>query len=207
MNSLKSVQRRFVEQGEVEFRHGAKAVFWTLTMPPLAALCFWTVSIYIQEFVRGNFSRGDAAAAIGMSILLLTGGVMFLIGFVLMCLPSYHRNHRLRVTRAGVQMSGLRVPWQSVLGIEKYTVDPRGVVRHVRLRLLPTSAAEQVVWHDGSAVGQKLADAGNSSRELILFTSNLNVRPRTLRTFLKWVYEQECPAQHEFNFQTEGAHR
>lgn len=199
MNSMQSMQRRFLERGEVEIRRGIRRVLVMIFVSSLGALIAfagafvfkWTLENGVQDLWE-----------VGQ---LVFGGVIFLIGVgcvvahpLAPIAPYTRRLGRIRITREGIDTAGVLVPWYAVESAKTLISAGASFVEEVHIVLVPKHVAPQVVWSDGSKCGQWQADYSNERRELTLWHAELNVRPKTLAKFLMWA-RRECtgPLPHE----------
>ncbi|MEJ5928795.1 hypothetical protein WG915_09240 [Corynebacterium sp. H128] len=186
MNSLKNLQQRFTEQGEVNFGFGVRWWLKIMMCIPFGALCAGVAWVGIS-------GAESAAGHVWAALWGALGFLLFAVFLVTVFRRSYRDVHRMRVTRSGIEMAHVRVPWQMVAALSTFRVSYRRRTRnyHTEITLPPKSRVLQAVWDDGAAEGVKLATAANDSRMLRLFTHDLNVRHTTLLAFLKWA-RHEC---------------
>lgn len=184
MNSLNSVRRRFAASGEVVFKPGIKTAILGFFGGALALSCV-ALGIGVVATWSGDPYDIATAFAVAVGALALLGFGSFLaFGLVRLMRPSYRMGLRMRVTRAGIEMAGLRIPWRSIANFETHKVDPRGTTKWLDVELCGDVA------DDGSAAGQSLARTSNKLRRVILTTSYLNVRHGTLLKFLREVHSE-----------------
>ncbi|QGU03071.1 hypothetical protein CKALI_11125 [Corynebacterium kalinowskii] len=200
MNSLKSMQRRFRDIGEVVLTAGWRSTVFAFFGFGLGLAGLCSSALIFGRLVDSNVPVGERALSAVWAIFLGFSGLLFLIGAVMMLTGWHRRVHRLRVTRQGLHMAGLTVPWEGIYAAELHDF-PRGRFKNWRvlyLTLAPKNRATQVAWDDGSKNGQKLVESVNESRAVTFFTHVLNVRSKTLLKFVVWA-RRECagPLPHE----------
>ncbi|WP_156193399.1 hypothetical protein [Corynebacterium kalinowskii] len=109
----------------------------------------------------------------------------------------------MRVSRDGIEMAGIRIPWNAIeeinVFVERYG---RRRIYHTILQLSAQAAASQVAWDDGSEGGRRLAVAVNQDRSVIFFTGRMNVWVDTLQNFLKWAKLECTPNATDLRFES-----
>lgn len=193
MNSLKSMQRRFRENGEVVLTAGWRSTVLAVLGFGLGLTGLYACGLILGRLLDGTVPVGEGALSTLWAIFLGFSGLFLLVGAVMMLTGWHRRVHRLRVTRQGLHMAGLIVPWEMIYAAELHDL-PRGRLNTFRvlyLTLAPKNRATQVAWDDGSKNGQKLVESVNESRAVTFFTHVLNVRSKTLLKFVVWA-RREC---------------
>lgn len=193
MNTLSNLQQRYLDRGEVTLKPGTRNALFTLMVFGMVCFCLYAGSVLIQKHFAGSLQVDNPIGALLAAFLLIPFGIFGLIGCVFLLLRPFKRAFELRVTKDGLQMAGLQVPWWSIVAIESYYAGSRQFEKHVELTFVSEAQAPRVVSDDGSTSGAKLADTVNASRVVILDTQMLNVRSKTLVAFLRWVSNRESP--------------
>ncbi|QGU03068.1 hypothetical protein CKALI_11110 [Corynebacterium kalinowskii] len=186
MNSFRFLRRRFESDGEVIFKTGAKSVIYLLVAAAVVALSVLASVVHVHALSTGEYEAPDAWAATIWVALLLLVSVFIAHGIVRAMQPSMRRNLQLRVSGAGIEMSGLRIPWSSIDSFETHYEGSRGVVKWVNVKL------HSDVGDDGTLAGRTIAESVNRQRSVLLTTATLNVRHRALRNFLRWAQEESA---------------
>lgn len=170
MSTLNRLRREFEHQGYVVIRPSVIRMW-----PYLSAI--------------GLFGLGFAVSVVGLSegagwfaIICMIVSLIFVLGGVFAVSTLWQRSWRLRVTRQGMEMAGLFIPWHCVTTIDRVD-DGSRLPRH-----------DLIVSLDGEVVATsakpKVVQAVNDSRRVKLLTRNHGVGAKTLIAFLYWVRER-----------------
>lgn len=191
MNSLKNLQRRLAENGEVELKRGVRWVGNSILVFGFSAsVVFVCAGALRMTWEEGIHSAGDVAELLVIGFFFLFG-VLCAIAYPLSpFVPVLRKMGRMRITREGFEIAGIWAPWQAIEDTELIFVDRAGIFAYPQILFVPESEASQVVWDDGSKSGRQQAEFTNSRRVLSLCNADLNVRPKTLCTFLMWARDE-----------------
>lgn len=168
-----------MERGEVHFKLGMRWMLWLLAL-------FLGGVLFFLPGIGFLWLHESLAQVIVGGLLAISGGYGLVFPFFAILNPKVHRNHRMRVSRDGIEMAGVRIPWHAIDEIDIFA-EGYGHARTNHTVVL----LSQAISHDGSQDGQRLAAQANQGGRILLFTGRMNVWAFTLRDFLKWV-KLEC---------------
>lgn len=183
MNSLKRLQRRLQEQGRVELRHGVKFALLCIGGAVLGGGCLCAGGMLLLEVARGSYG-GEAILTMTWALVLIAIGAFF--AFALVRAINVHRLV-LAVTRDGIAIGGLYIPWSAVAKVENLSL-PGRITRHrPQIVLSPSGTA---IARGNKPADLKLVRDVNAAGSLLLWTENMNARSRITVLFLQWVHQQ-----------------
>ncbi|QGU03072.1 hypothetical protein CKALI_11130 [Corynebacterium kalinowskii] len=183
MNSLKNLQKHFAEQEEVVLTGGVRTVFIVVYLSLMGSVGLAASYLAIDQFLHSDWVFG-----VGEGIFFGLFGILHLGVLAKLLTRLLRRTYSLRISRQGISMKGMFVPWESVYSFSLRDVTgPKSFSVHaLQLTLVPKDWVAQVAWDDGSPLGRKTAASVIEERGITLPTYVLSVRPKTLLKFVTW---------------------